>query len=231
MPDPLSEAQLAELRSFNSPTICNAIERFNVIPRNQGFMNSTIRCMYPEMEPMVGYAVTAKIAANAPADPDKRVPGSLVWEAIAQTPGPAVLVIEDEDEIPIGSYWGEVNGNVHFALGCIGTVTNGGVRDLDEVRRLGFHFFAAHILVSHAYVHLTAAGGPVTVGGLVVYPGDLIHADKHGVATIPLQIAPEVAAAARALEESERRIINYCQSPEFTREGLAQYMGGAPRPK
>jgi 4-hydroxy-4-methyl-2-oxoglutarate aldolase len=223
--EPLPPELLTDLRALSSPTVCNAIETFNIIPRNAGFMNSSIRCVYPEMEPMVGYAVTAKIAAAAPAGAERRLPGGALWDLIAASPKPVVLVIEDEDPHPIGSFWGEVNANVYRALGCTGTVTNGGVRDLDEVRRLGFHFFAAHILVSHAYVHTTAVGGPVTVGGLVVNPGDLLHGDKHGVTTIPRAIAPELVAAAQRIEEWERKRINFCQSPEFSLEGLKELFG------
>ena len=99
-------------------------------------------------------------------------------------------------------------------------VTNGVVRDLDEVHELGFHFFAADVIPSHAYVHLVDAGTPVKVGGLVVNNGDLIHADKHGVVVIPQEIAKEVPAACQKVEDGERRMINFCKSPDFTLEAL-----------
>lgn len=102
----------------------------------------------------------------------------------------------------------------------MGVVTNGGVRDLDEVHELGFHFFAAQVIPSHAYDHLVDVGSPVKVGGLVVNPGDLIHADKHGVVVIPGEVASELAEAARRVEESERGLINLCKSPDFTVEKL-----------
>ena len=141
-------------------------------------------------------------------------------------PVPSLAVIQDIDQpCAIGSFWGEVNGNIHKALGCLGAVTNGGVRDLDEVRALGFQFLASAAIVSHAYVHLVDFGTPVKVGGLLVNPGDLIHADKHGAIAIPHEIAREVPAAAAEVERGERTIIENCQSPDFSVQCLKELMG------
>src|SRR5437867_703053 len=145
------------------------------------------------------------------------------WEFILSIPAPRIAVIQDIDQpCAIGSFWGEVNANIHRALGCAGTITNGGVRDLDEVRALGFQMLAAAAIVSHAYVHLVDFGTPVKIGGLIVRSGDLIHADKHGAIVIPHEIAAEVPCAAEEVERRERRIINYCKSPEFTVAGLKE---------
>jgi regulator of RNase E activity RraA len=143
-----------------------------------------------------------------------------MWEHILSVPEPRVIVIEDLDEEPIGSFWGEVQANIHRALGCAGAVTNGGVRDLDEVRALGFQLFAGSVMVSHAYVHVVEVGGPVTVGGLTVRPGQIVHGDQHGVAAIPREIAREVPEGARRVEERERAIIDLCRSPEFSLDRL-----------
>ena len=143
------------------------------------------------------------------------------WKSVLQVPAPRVAVIQDLDQpTAIGSFWGEVNGNIHRALGCVGTVTNGGVRDLDEVHAMGFHFFASQVIVSHAYVHLVDFGIPVKIGGGVVHPGDLIHADKHGVLMVPKEVVPELPEAVRKIEAKERRIIDHCQSKEFSIEKL-----------
>jgi 4-hydroxy-4-methyl-2-oxoglutarate aldolase len=115
-----------------------------------------------------------------------------------------------------------VNGSVYKALGAVGTVTNGGVRDLPEVRATGFHFFSSCVLASHAYVHVVDVGSPVTVGGLTVSPGDLLHGDEHGVTTIPLEIARDLPKAARDLEARERKLIDYARSDGFSREGLEE---------
>jgi len=137
------------------------------------------------------------------------------------------VVLHDLDyPEPAGSFWGEVQSNIHTALGCVGTVTDGGVRDLDEMHGLGFHAFAGEVLVSHAYVHLVEASIPVKVGGLVVKPGDILLGDKHGIISIPPEIAGEIPAAAAKVAERERRIINLCQSPDFELEKLKKLVSG-----
>lgn len=223
MADPLTEQQLAELRKWPSPAIANAIETFDVRSRNSGFMGPEIVCRFPELPPIVGYAATGKIRASIPAPQDPETAGREQWYAhIESLPEPRIIVLQDMDQPPRGSFWGEVNGNIHFALGAVGVITDGGVRDLDEVRELGFQFLAKELLVSHAYVHLAEVGGPVTVGGLTVQPGALLHADQHGVIEIPHDIAAEVAAAAQAVEDRERVVINYAKSDEFTSKGLLE---------
>lgn len=217
---PVSPDVLQRLQQHSTPTICNAIEEFNVRPRNRGFMGPGLRCVYPELPPMVGYAVTATIVA---VQPDARRHGparSDFWDYILTVPAPRVVVIADLDPTPIGSYWGEVQANIHKALGCVGTVTNGGVRDVDEVYALDFHFFSSCLLASHAYVHLVDFDGPVTVAGLEVRPGDLLHGDKHGVTSIPEEIAPRLDEAVRKVAEREQRIFAVCQEEPFDLEKL-----------
>lgn len=216
----LTPEQLDALRQFDAPTVANAIETFNVRPRNTGFMSPDIRCMFPDLGVMVGYACTAIIAADHQPPAQPRVTRQDWWRKVQEALAPRVVVMQDSDTQPVGSFWGEVNGNVHKALGCIGLVTNGGVRDMDEVHALGFHYFAREILVSHAYVHLVEIDVPVSVGGMVVYPGDLIHADKHGAQVIPLDIAPQIPDAVARIAERERRIIETCQSPDFSIDKL-----------
>lgn len=218
---PLTQAELDALEKLSSPTIANAIELFNVRPRNEGFMSPEIRCLFPELGVMTGYAVTARFAANAPA----KQPASRYdfWNYILQIPEPRVLVFEDLDHPPgVGAYFGEVQGTVHRRLGCRGVVTNGHVRDLDEVRALGFHFFAAGVCVSHAYVHLRDFGSKVTIGGLTIQPGDLIHADKHGVLSIPMEVARQVPEAAQRVTIREQGIIGHCSAPDFSLTRLNQ---------
>jgi regulator of RNase E activity RraA len=222
----LTPEELDALRAITTPTVSNAIEAFNVRLRNEGFMDSTIACRFPELGAMVGYAVTARIRAGGPGE--RPIGHEELWRGFDRVPKPWVVVIEDlEYPQPIGSYWGEVNGSVYKALGAVGTVTNGGVRDLPEVRATGFHFFSSCVLVSHAYVHVVEAGTPVTVGGLTVSPGDLLHGDEHGVMSIPLEIARELPQAARDIEAAERKLIDYARSPECTREGLVRAYGRA----
>jgi regulator of RNase E activity RraA len=138
------------------------------------------------------------------------------------------MVIHDLDAPnPVGSWWGEVNGNVHRALGCVGVVTDGGVRDLSVVRPLGFHFFAAEVLVSHAYVHVVEFGKPVSVGGVTVSSGDLLQADEHGVIQVPMSVAAELGQACYDVFKSERALIEFCQRPGVTLEKMIEFVGGA----
>jgi regulator of RNase E activity RraA len=191
-------------------------------------MRPEIRSIFPEFSPMVGYAVTGKIrAAAAPPKGVSYTRRHDWWDFIASLPLPRVIVLEDLDDPPgVGSFWGEVNGSIHKALGCVGAVTNGCVRDLKEVREMGFHFFAQHVAVSHAYVHMVEFGQPVRIGGLTVKPGDLLHGDLHGVHSVPVEIAPKIPEAVAKLVANERRTIDYCQSPGFTLEGLKKLTGG-----
>ena len=225
---PLPHAELLAVARLDTPTVANAIETFDVRPRNEGFMGPEVRSIFPDFPSIAGYAVTCKIRAKEP----RPQSGSYVqrfdwWDFIVSVPPPRVVVIEDLDDPPgIGSFWGEVNGSIHQALGCLGVVTNGGVRDLKEVREMGFHYYAQHVVVSHAYVHQVEFGKPVQVGGLTVKPGDLVHADKHGVHVIPIDIAAKIPDAAARIFDREHRIIDYCHSPAFTVEGLKDLVSG-----
>ncbi len=211
------------LRKISSPTVANAIETFNVRPRNQGFMSSEIRCLFPELGPLVGYAVTALIRAEPQPQEGHRASTFAWWDHVLSIPAPRVIVVHDLDDPPgQGAQWGEVQANIHRALGCAGVVTDGSVRDLDDVRALGFQFAAAHVSVSHAYVHMVDFGLPVKVGGLWVRPGDLVHADQHGVVTIPPEIAGQIPAAVARVEADERRIIELCRSRDFSVERLKE---------
>ena len=220
MGDYLSKAEMEALCRWPTCAIANGIELFNIRARNEGFMLPEIKCVFPDLGPMIGHAVTAVITADSPEG--RRISPSDWWEKIKKIPEPRVVVIHDIDHPVLGSFWGEVNANIYKALGCVGTVTDGSVRDLDEVKEAGFHFYSSCVSVSHAYVHLVEVDIPVKVGGLLVKPGDLIMGDKHGVISIPLEIARDVPKAAQLVEDWERRVINFCKSKEFTLEGLKQ---------
>jgi regulator of RNase E activity RraA len=210
---------LAALRQYDTPTISNAIETFDVRPRDEGFASMGVRCMFPDLGVMVGYAATATIRARARAESQE----AALWAHVRGLPSPRVVVVEDLDEPPgLGAMWGEVQSSIFKALGCVGAVTDGCVRDLKEAHDLGFHFFARGPGVSHAYVHVVSAGEPVTVGGLEVNPGDLIHADQHGVLLIPKEIAADLPAAAVRVIEREQTLLRWVRSSEFEPDRLAE---------
>jgi 4-hydroxy-4-methyl-2-oxoglutarate aldolase len=209
------------LRKISSPSVANAIETFKVRPRNQGQMSSEIKTLFPALGPLVGYAVTAVIRAEPEPIEGHRASTFAWWDYVLSLPAPRVVVVHDLDEPRgQGAQWGEVQANIHKALGCTGVVTDGSVRDLDEVSSLGFQFAAAHVSVSHAYVHMVDFGLPVKLGGLWVKPGDLIHADHHGVVTIPKEIADKIPEAVAKVEADERKIIGVCQGSDFSAEKL-----------
>jgi len=215
----ISKQQLEALRGLSTPTVSNAVELFNLRPRNEGYMAPEIRCLFPDIGVMVGYAVTARYAARAkPANPGSRFD---FWNYILQFPEPRVVVMADLDRpAGAGAYFGEVQATIHKRLGCAGVVTDGHVRDLDEVHPMGFHYFASGVCVSHAYVHLVDFGTPVTIGGLTVNSGDIIHGDKHGVMMVPAEAACEITSAAAKIAERERRIMDTCAAAEFSLEEL-----------
>jgi 4-hydroxy-4-methyl-2-oxoglutarate aldolase len=209
------------LKKISSPSVANAIETFKVRPRNQGQMSWEIRALFPEMGPLVGYAVTAVIRAEPEPLDGHRASTYGWWDYVLSIPAPRVVVVHDLDEPRgQGAQWGEVQANIHRALGCVGVVTDGSVRDLDEVRALGFQFVAAHISVSHAYVHMVDFGLPVKLGGLWVKPGYLVHADQHGVVTIPPDVADRIPDAVAKVEADERKIIDVCKSKDFSAQKL-----------
>jgi regulator of RNase E activity RraA len=209
------------LRKISSPSVANAIETFKVRPRNQGQMSSDIKTLFPEMGPLVGHAVTAVIRAEPEPMEGHRASTFGWWDYVLSIPAPRVIVIHDLDEPRgQGAQWGEVQANIHKALGCAGVITDGSVRDLDEVRSLGFQFAAAHVSVSHAYVHMVDFGLPIKVGGLWVKPGDLLHADHHGVVQIPADIAARIPEAVANVEADERKIITTCQASGFSVDSL-----------
>jgi regulator of RNase E activity RraA len=210
---------LEALRRYDTPTLSNGIETFDIRPRDTGFASLEIRCLFPEMGTLVGYAATGMIRARGQG-PDDQSP---LWRQVQEVPAPRFVVVQDLDDPPgHGSLWGEVNATIFKALGCVGAITNGCVRDLKEAREMGFQFFARGPGVSHAYVRVVAAGEEVSVGGLTVRPGDLLAADQHGVLSIPHQVAAELAAACDRVVEREQGLLRWVRSPEFDAARLAE---------
>jgi len=224
----VSDDLLRALARYDSPTLANAIETFDIQSRDVGFADNSIKCMFPELGRMVGYAATTTIVARGAPGPDWAGVGNFaLYDYVRTIPAPRVVVVKDLDVPPAhGSLWGEVHATIFGALGCLGCVTDGSVRDLDEARGMGFHFFAAGPSVSHAYVRVETVGEPVEIAGLVVAPGDLLHADQHGVLKIPLEIAAELPAAADRVIEKEQALLRWVRSDDFDPDRLAEMRAG-----
>ncbi|MFO0913997.1 MAG: RraA family protein [Pirellulales bacterium] len=209
------------LAAYDTPTICNVIELFDVRPRQLGYMDGRIRSCFPDLGPMVGLAVTAAFRSAAPPS-GADVYGSMQQqlELMSQAGGPTVIVVQDLDDPPAAAVFGEVMCSTYRAFGAAGLVTSGAGRDLDQVHRLGFPVFTNGTICSHGNCHLLYVGQPVRVGGLVVTMGELLHGDANGVTQIPLDIASEVADMAAEYVEAERIVLDYVQGtgPKTIRE-------------
>lgn len=220
--NPLEPAALQSLRRLDSCSVANAIETFGVRLRNSGFTDSTVRCIFEDFPPLVGYAATVRVRTSDPPMEGDSYYYRLDWlDHVISVPAPRVLVIQDLDRNPgLGSFIGDVHANILRALGCAGVVTNGAVRDVEAARALKFQMFAGNLSVSHAFAHVFDFGGSVQVAQMQVRPGDLLHGDRHGVQTVPMEIAQKIPAVAQRMNGEEREIIEFCQSGAFTLEKL-----------
>ncbi len=209
----LSDSDLQLLAQYDTPTISNVIEMFEVRPRNAGYMDGRIQACFPEMPPIVGYASTATMR-TANARPEGAVYGSLDEQVarFADLPGPAIVVFQDLDDPAVGATFGEVMCASYQSFGAVGIITSGPARDLEQVRRRRFAAFSDGVISSHSYSHITSIHEPVRVGGLEVRPGDLLHADANGVCGIPLGIASEVAHAAAEFVAAEACVMQFADS-------------------
>jgi regulator of RNase E activity RraA len=216
MPDMPTKDQFDFLRSIDTPTVCNLIEMVAHERRGAGYTVKHLHCPFPDLPPMVGFAKTVTTRARdvVPLADGFYMQKRLDYlDYIAAAPQPSIVVIEDLDEehVGYGAFWGEVQSNVHKALGCIGTITNGSIRDIPMIAE-GFQMLAGSIVPSHAYVHVIEFGIDVTVHGMTVLSGDLIHADRHGAVLVPLDKIDAMKAAADKLAATEARIIAAAKS-------------------
>jgi len=213
---PLTDAQIQELKAIDTPTVCNAIEKFKVRGRVQGFMGMDIRCLLPELGTMVGYAVTVTVDSTTEGAPLDTQAWFNWMKAMEASPKPVVVVFKDIGPFPRKSaHLGEVMATIAARLGVVGVVTDGGLRDIVEVKQVGLQCFAKGLVASHGNPRLIEVGVPVTVDGVRIEPGDLLHGDANGVTAIPREIAGQVAQAAAEIRAEEAGLMAYIRSPEF----------------
>ncbi len=219
----LTQRDLDALAEFDTPTICNALELVAPERRALGFNRRPLVAPFPAMKPAVGYARTAIIRSREPQQRNAADAKALrlgYYEYIAKAPLPSLAILQDIDgpDAGFGAFWGEVQTNVHKALGCIGTITDGSVRDIDQMAT-GFFVLAGSIMPSHAHVHLVDFGGTVSVAGMIVSSDDLIHADRHGAVVVPKEVAKRIPETAALIARREKVLLDAAKAPGF---GMAQ---------
>jgi 4-hydroxy-4-methyl-2-oxoglutarate aldolase len=219
----LRRKTLEALKAFDTCTISNAIEQFGVRLRNEGFMNASVRCLFPQLGSRIGYAVTGRIrTASTPVRGPCYYHRMDWWSYLLSIPAPRFVVLKDTDHVPgVGAMVGEVHANIFAALECTAFLTNGAVRDLPGVEATRLQVFAGSVAVSHSYAHVADFGEPVEVAGLLVKPGDLLHGDQHGVHLIPISIAEELPGMAEQIVAAEKSLTALCKSPDFSLERLS----------
>jgi len=214
---------LEKLKAFDTPTICNLVELFEVRPRNTGFMDERIKACFPEMPPMVGFAATATFRASGPPRQGD-VYSSLAEqvERFGELSGPPVVVFQDLDQPTVAATFGEVMCTAYKTFGAVGLVTSGAGRDLEQVRRLNFPVFTSGTICAHGYSHVVQVHVPVHVGGIVIYPDDLIHGDCNGVTTIPREIVSELIDVGPEYIAAEAVILDGLREPGVSVKRLAE---------
>ncbi len=218
----LSSQDLVLLAKYDTPTVCNVIELFDVRPRTEGYMNKSIVSCFPEMPPVVGFAATATFRGSTLTEKPSYGGFDQQVASFAELPGPALVVFEDLDQPVVSATFGEIMCTSYKRFGAKGLITSGAGRDLDQVRALNFPVFTNGTICSHGYSRFPSLGHPVQVGGLTIKTGDLIHGDCNGVTTIPIDIAKRVAALCEHYMDAEAIILNYLKSDQVTPQGLAE---------
>lgn len=200
---------LDKLSTFDTPTICNIVELYQIRPRHTGYMDARIQACFPEMPPVVGFAATATFRASGPPrQQDAYASTELQVERFEELSGPPIVVFQDLDNPTVAATFGEVMCTTYQVFGAVGLITSGAGRDLEQVRALNFSVFTSGTISAHGFCHILQTHVPVHVGGLVIYPDDLLHGDLNGVTTIPLEIASEVASIGDEFVAAEQIILD-----------------------
>lgn len=216
-------ADLELLKKYDTPTICNVVELYDLRSRTAGYMDARIRACYPKLPPMVGYASTATFRSAFPPTSGNVYSGlDQQVAAFAELPGPPVVVFQDLDSPVMSATFGEVMCTTYKAFGAVGLITSGAARDLEQVEPMNFPCFADGAICAHGYCHIPQIHVPIHVGGVQINPGDLLHADRNGVTTIPNEIASEVAHACAELVAAEQIVLDYLKTPGINPKGYGE---------
>jgi regulator of RNase E activity RraA len=214
-------AVLDQLRKYDTPTVCNVLELLECRPRTAGYMDGRIRACYPALPPMVGFASTATFRAGAPPRGGDTYMGlGEQVHKLTAGPGPKVVVFQDLDDPPVAATFGEIMATTYKTFGCVGLITSGAGRDLDQVEPLKFPCFTSGTIPSHGYTQIVGLEVPVRVGGVWVNPGDLLHGDRNGVTTIPVEWAEATAEGCAGFVEAEAVMLTHLRSGKATPEGF-----------
>jgi 4-hydroxy-4-methyl-2-oxoglutarate aldolase len=218
---PERKVDLEALRKYDTPTVCNVVELFDVRPRHLGYTDGRIKACYPLLPPMVGYASTATFRSAAPPRAGNVYAGLGEQVAsFASLPGPAVVVFQDLDSPVAAATFGEIMCTTYKTFGAAGLITSGAGRDLDQVEAIQFPCFTDGTVCAHGYCHIPQIGVPVHVGGVMVNPGDLLHGDRNGVTTIPLEVAHLVADACAEYMAAEAVVLEYLKGGRVDPKGF-----------
>ena len=218
----ISIAVLEQLRRFDTPTVCNVVELFDLRPRTAGYMDARIQACFPKLPPMVGYAATATFrSAASPRSGDVYAGIADQVASFGELPGLPVVVFQDLDDPVASATFGEVMATTYKSFGAVGLITSGAGRDLDQVEALAFPCFSDGTICAHGYCHIVQINVPVHVGGVMVQPGDLLHGDRNGVTTIPGEIAAAVAEACPEFMAAEAVMLDFLKQGDVDSKKFA----------
>ncbi len=221
------DSLISYLQTIDTPTLSNAIELLDIRPRSENFAPHWLRCLYPELGTMVGYAVTVQMETMTRMEPRDEQKTIAFYEAIEASPKPAVVVMQEIGSRPeFASHSGEVMTTLMKNFGAIGLVTDGSVRDFNEVRALNFHSFARGTVASHAYCRIAQVGCPLQIYGMTIRTGDLLHGDINGLIEVPVERREELPEMIARVRKEEGDLLQAVRAGGFTLDSLRQRVAG-----
>ena len=216
---PEMAAVIEKLRTFDTATVCNVIELFEVRPHHKGYLGGPIKSFFPELPPMVGYAYTCTYSG---AEPGPNITLGENIDNFTATPEPRVMVFQSLESPPASAIFGDIAVSFYKKFGCVGLVTDGAGRDFEQIRKLEFPCFVAETICSHGYARVTEVNVPVTLTGQEILPGELLHGDANGVAIVPIEIASAVADLCGPMRDAESDLLEKVNAPGATVQDVSR---------